>query len=78
MADNCGKDWRELCVAAAGESDSEKLLSLVNQILQVLDERDPKPVSSQEPNRGSPDDVSANTIVLTPPDANQQKQYDHK
>jgi hypothetical protein len=35
-----GKDWRELCAAAAEEPDSEKLASLVNQILEVFDEHD--------------------------------------
>ncbi len=40
MADSKCKDWRELCAAAAEEPDSEKLVSLVNQILQAFDERD--------------------------------------
>src|SRR5208282_6274906 len=31
MAENNGKDWRELCVAASQELDSDKLFSLVNQ-----------------------------------------------
>jgi len=35
-----GNDWRELCAAAAEEFDSEKLINLVNQILQAFDERD--------------------------------------
>ena len=35
-----GKDWRELCAAAAEEPDSERLVSLVNQILRAFDERD--------------------------------------
>jgi hypothetical protein len=35
-----GKDWRELCAAAAIEPDSEKLVNLVQQILQAFDERD--------------------------------------
>jgi hypothetical protein len=34
-------DWRELCAAAAKELDSEKLISLVNQILQEFDECEP-------------------------------------
>ena len=40
MAESNGKDWRELCAAAAEERDSEKLASLVNQILEVFDEHD--------------------------------------
>jgi hypothetical protein len=40
MTESKGKDWRELCAAAAEEPDSEKLVSLVNQILQTFDERD--------------------------------------
>lgn len=40
MAENKGKDWRELCAAAAVEPDPKKVASLVNQILQVFDERD--------------------------------------
>jgi hypothetical protein len=35
-----GKDWRELCVAASQEVDSDKLFSLVNQILEAFDEGD--------------------------------------
>jgi len=35
-----GKDWRELCAAASVEPDSEKLVDLVNQILQAFDERE--------------------------------------
>jgi hypothetical protein len=34
------KDWRELCAAAVIEPDSERLVSLVHQILQALDEGD--------------------------------------
>jgi hypothetical protein len=40
VAESNRKDWRQLCAAAAEEPDSEKLISLVNQILQALDERD--------------------------------------
>ena len=35
-----GTDWRELCAAASEEPDSEKLVSLVHQILQTFDELD--------------------------------------
>jgi hypothetical protein len=37
MAENNRGDWRELCAAASREPDSEKLFSLVNQILQAFD-----------------------------------------
>ncbi len=33
-------DWRELCTAAAKEPDSEKVISLVHQILRAFEERD--------------------------------------
>jgi hypothetical protein len=39
MAESNQADWRELCTAAAEEPDSEKLVSLVNQILDVFDDR---------------------------------------
>lgn len=49
MADSIRKDWRELCAAAAEEPDSEKLASLVNQILEVFDERDREVTPSTGP-----------------------------
>jgi hypothetical protein len=49
MAESKGKDWRELCAAAAQEPDSEKLVSLVNQILQAFDERDQEVIVSTRP-----------------------------
>jgi predicted MarR family transcription regulator len=38
MAESTEKHWRALCAAAAQEPDSEKVASLVNQILEALDE----------------------------------------
>lgn len=38
MAESNGKHWRELCASASEERDSEKLFSLVNQLLAALDE----------------------------------------
>jgi hypothetical protein len=38
MAGSHQEDWRELCAAAATEPDSEKLFSLVNQILQAFED----------------------------------------
>jgi hypothetical protein len=31
------KDWRELCVAVTNESDSTKLSSLVQELIEALD-----------------------------------------
>ena len=42
-----GKDWRELCAEVADEPDSERVVSLVNQILQAFDECDQKNMSPQ-------------------------------
>ncbi len=39
MAERRREDWRELCTAAANEPDSEKLFSLVNQILKAFEDR---------------------------------------
>jgi hypothetical protein len=40
MTDSLQKKWRDLCVAAVKEPDSEKLASLVTQILQTFEEGD--------------------------------------
>jgi len=42
MAESNGnsKGWRELCAAASQERDSDKLFSLVNQILEAFDKDD--------------------------------------
>ena len=37
MADGMKKDWRELCVAVTNESDSTKLTSLVQELIEALD-----------------------------------------
>jgi hypothetical protein len=37
MADGMQKDWRELCTAVTGESDSTKLSSLVQELIEALD-----------------------------------------
>lgn len=42
-----GKDWRELCAAASEEPDSDRLVSLVHQILQAFEELDLEPGGSQ-------------------------------
>jgi hypothetical protein len=37
MADSLQKDWCELCVAVTNESDSTKLTSLVQELIEALD-----------------------------------------
>jgi hypothetical protein len=37
MADGRQKDWRELCVAVTNETDSTKLTSLVQELIEALD-----------------------------------------
>jgi hypothetical protein len=39
MAEGNSTDWRQLCAAAATETDSEKLAELVHQLIRALDER---------------------------------------
>ena len=36
-ADGTEKDWRELCAAVTNESDSTKLSSLVQELIEALD-----------------------------------------
>jgi hypothetical protein len=47
MPDPRQEDWRELCAAAAKEPDSDKLFSLVNQILKAFDDRQEGSKSSE-------------------------------
>ena len=42
MVESAGKDWQDLCAEAAAEPDSERVISLVHQILQAFDECDKK------------------------------------
>ena len=37
MAEGVQRDWRELCVAVTNESDSTKLSSLVQELIEALD-----------------------------------------
>jgi hypothetical protein len=37
MADGMQKDWRELCVAVTNETDSTRLTSLVQELVEALD-----------------------------------------
>jgi hypothetical protein len=38
MAESIQQDWRELCVAVTNENDSTKLSSLVQELIEALDE----------------------------------------
>jgi len=48
--------WRDLCMVAAEERDSDKLASLVRQIIQAIDERN----QSRQLRLSSESDVSGN------------------
>lgn len=37
MADGLQKDWRELCAAVTNETDSAKLPSLIQELIEALD-----------------------------------------
>lgn len=52
MADGMQKDWRELCVAVTNESDSTKLGSLIQELIEALDRGERRwrtPITSSEP-----------------------------
>jgi len=56
MADGMQKDWRELCIVVTNETDSTKLTSLVQELIEALDSgerrwRHPNPM---------PDAIAAN------------------
>ena len=53
MAQRKQKDWRELCTAVAHETDSNKLGSLVQELIKALDERDQDWRSPIDPFRDS-------------------------
>jgi len=42
------KDWRELCSAAANESDPAKLINLIAELTKALDERNKKGRTTSE------------------------------
>jgi hypothetical protein len=56
MAVGMQKDWRELCVAVTNESDSTKLSSLVQQLIEALD----KGERSWRPTVSPPDAIETN------------------
>jgi len=37
MADGMPRDWRELCAAVTNESDSTKVSSMVQELIEALD-----------------------------------------
>jgi hypothetical protein len=59
MADGMQRDWRELCAAVANESDTTKLSSLVQELIEALDKgnrgwrRTVRPPDAIETNRES-------------------------
>ncbi len=46
MTEPKGHDWRQLAEAARDEEDSSKLMELIRQLNQALDEAHEEPVSS--------------------------------
>jgi hypothetical protein len=46
MAESNQERWRELCAAAAEETDSDQLFFLVNQILEAFDNPQKSAVSA--------------------------------
>jgi len=40
MSESTQKDWRDLCVAVTNESDTAKLSSLVQELIEALDRRE--------------------------------------
>jgi hypothetical protein len=56
MADGLQKDWRELCVAVTNETDSTKLTSLVQELIEALDTGKSSYRSSMYP----PDTIATN------------------
>jgi hypothetical protein len=45
-----GKNWRQLCAAAAVELDSKKLVALVDQILRAFEEGEREGIISNPKN----------------------------
>lgn len=56
MSDGMQEDWRELCVAVTNEPDSTRLTSLVQELIEALDRREPR---WRHPN-ATPDAVAVN------------------
>lgn len=56
MADGMQKDWRELCLAVTNETDSTRLTSLVQELIEALDSGERR---WRQPNSAS-DVVAAN------------------
>jgi len=42
------RDWRELCECASKEKDSDKLIALVSELVEALDEQKTLPRCQQE------------------------------
>ena len=55
------KDWRELCKAAANESDPNKLMALIAELTKALEERDGR----RNATRRNDNNSDANLSVLS-------------
>jgi hypothetical protein len=56
MADGTQENWRDLCVAVSSETDPTKLSSLVQELIEALDNgerRWRRPVGIVPPNQGA-------------------------
>jgi len=51
---NDGRTWEDLCAAAAQEPDSHKLVSLVDQILEIFEKRDEQGALSRNSDSAMP------------------------
>jgi hypothetical protein len=47
MAESNNTDWRELCTAASNEPDPEKFATLIERIIDALDERSKRFMKSE-------------------------------
>jgi hypothetical protein len=52
MSERKRRDWRELCAAVSNELDSQKLGSLVQELIAALDEHERKLSASTLPSFG--------------------------
>lgn len=57
MGQDCRKDWREICKAAATELDPAKLMRLIAELTRALEERDQNRKTTLENTEGRNDNV---------------------
>ena len=63
MDQDRGKDWRELCQAAATELDPKKLMALIAEITRALDERDERRNIARENQKTASRVFSVSTVA---------------